>query len=88
LHTGWFSDRSVCYLASGRPVILQDTGFGSVIPTGEGLFAFTTIEDILVACEAIKTDYERHSRAAQSIAEAYFSAEAVLARVMRVVECS
>jgi hypothetical protein len=87
LHTGWFSDRSVCYLAAGRPVILQDTGFGRVIPTGEGLFAFTTMADILVAIEALNTDYARHSRAAQGIAEAYFSAEAVLARVMRVVGC-
>jgi hypothetical protein len=86
--TGWFSDRSVCYLAAGRPVVTQDTGFGNVIPTGEGLFAFTTIEDILVAFEALRTDYERHSRAARGIAETYFSAESVLARVMSVVGCS
>ena len=88
LRSGWFSDRSVCYLAAGRPVVTQDTGFGNIIPTGEGLFAFNTIDDILAAFETIKTDYERHSRAAQSIAEAYFSAESVLAKVVDVVHDS
>ena len=48
-NTGWFSDRSACYLAAGRPVITQDTGFGTVLPIGEGLFAFKTMEDILAA---------------------------------------
>lgn len=82
LGTGWFSDRSSCYLAAGRPVVTQDTGFGSVLPTGEGLFAFKTLEDILSAFEAINSDYERHRRVARAIAEEYFRAESVLARLL------
>lgn len=80
--SGWFSERSACYLAAGRPVITQDTGFGSVLPTGEGLFAFNTMADILEAFDAINTDYDRHSRAASAIAEEYFRAETVLAKVL------
>ena len=82
LRSGWFSERGACYLAAGRPVITQDTGFGTVLPTGEGLFAFNTMEDILVAFEAINANYARHSRAARGIAEEYFRAETVLARVL------
>lgn len=78
LRSGWFSDRSACYLASGRPVITQDTAFGKFLPTGEGLFAFNTMEDILAALDAINSDYERHRRAAREIAEEYFKAERVL----------
>jgi hypothetical protein len=82
LRSGWFSERSACYLAAGRPVITQDTGFGSVLPTGEGLFAFNTIDEILTALENINSDYDRHSRAARAIAEEYFRAETVLAAVL------
>jgi YHS domain-containing protein len=82
LRSGWFSERSACYLAAGRPVVAQDTGFGSVLPTGEGLFAFSTMEEILAAFDAINSDYERHSRVARAIAEEYFRAETVLARVL------
>jgi hypothetical protein len=82
LRSGWFSERSACYLAAGRPVITQDTGFGTVLPTGEGLFAFTTTEDIVAAFETIEADYARHSRAARTIAEEYFRAETVLAKVL------
>jgi hypothetical protein len=82
LRSGWFSERSACYLAAGRPVVTQDTGFGIVLPTGEGLFAFNTMEDIITAFEAIHTDYDRHSRAARRIAEEYFKAEIVLAKVI------
>ena len=82
LHSGWFSERSACYLAAGRPVITQDTGFGRILPTGEGLFAFNTIDDILAAFDAINSDYERHSRAARAIAEEYFRAETVLAKLL------
>jgi hypothetical protein len=82
LRSGWFSERSACYLAAGRPVITQDTGFDSVLPTGEGLFAFNTMDEILAAFEAINSDYERHSRAARAIAEEYFRAETVLAKVL------
>jgi hypothetical protein len=82
LQTGWFSDRSACYLAAGRPVITQDTGFGTVLPTGEGLFAFNTMDDILVAFDAVRSDYARHSRAAREIAQEYFRAETVLQRLL------
>lgn len=82
LRSGWFSERSACYLAAGRPVITQDTGFGNVLPTGLGLFAFNTMEEIVTAFEAIEGDYERHSRAARAIAEEYFKAETVLAKLI------
>jgi hypothetical protein len=82
LRTGWFSDRSACYLAAGRPVITQDTGFGEVLPTGEGLFAFHSMEDILGAFDAIASDYEKHRRAARAIAQEYFAAEVVLRKLL------
>jgi hypothetical protein len=82
LRSGWFSDRSACYLAAGLPVITQDTGFGKFIPTGEGLFAFHTMNEILAAFEAINSDYEKHNRAARGIAEEYFRAETVLAKLV------
>jgi hypothetical protein len=80
--TGWFSDRSAAYLASGRPVVTQDTGFSNVLPTGEGLFAFSTRDDILDALERIDADYERHSRAARRIAQEFFSYDVVLGRLL------
>ncbi len=83
LRSGWSSDRSACYLAAGRPVITQDTGFGKFLPAGAGLFSFRTMEDILAALEAIDADYPKQSRAARAIAEEYFRAETVLARLVR-----
>lgn len=83
LRSGWFSDRSACYLAGGRPVITQDTGFGKVFPTGEGLFAFNTMEDILAALEAINSDYERHSQAARKLAAEHFGADRVLRKLLQ-----
>jgi len=80
--TGWFSDRSACYLASGRPVITQDTGFGRVLPTGSGLFAFTTEDDVLAAVDSIERDPAGHCRAAREIAHDYFDAERVLQSLM------
>jgi len=82
LHTGWFSDRSATYLAAGRPVITQDTGFGDVLPAGEGLFAFSTLDDAVAAVEAIAADYPRQSRAAAEIAREYFDAERVLGSLL------
>jgi len=82
LRSGWFSERSACYLGAGRPVITQDTGFGTVLPTGEGLFSFNTMEEIVAAFEAVEADYELHSRRAREIAEEYFKAETVLARLV------
>jgi hypothetical protein len=82
LRSGWFSERSACYLAAGRPVVTQDTGFGTVLPTGEGLFAFSTMEEVLAAFDAIRSDPERHRRAARAIAEEYFRAETVLSKLL------
>jgi hypothetical protein len=83
LRSGWFSDRSACYLAAGRPVVTQDTAFDRVLPTGEGLFAFRTMEDAAAALEGIAADYERHARAARAIAHDYFRAETVLGRMVQ-----
>ncbi len=83
MKSGWFSERSACYLAAGRPVVTQDTGFGSVLPTGEGLFAFETIDDVLAAFDAIQTDYEKQSRAAAAIADEYFNAGRVLEKLLK-----
>jgi hypothetical protein len=78
LRSGWFSDRSACYLAAGKPVITQDTGFGDHLPVGRGLFSFKTTEDVLTAVDAINRDYSGHSRAARDLAAEYFGAESVL----------
>lgn len=80
--SGWFSERSACYLAAGRPVVTQDTGFGDVLPTGSGLFAFATTEEAVEAIRAIDTDYARHSEAARAIAREWFSAEVVLPKLL------
>jgi len=80
--SGWFSDRSATYLACGRPVITQDTGFGSALPVGEGLFAFSTVEEAQAAAEQVESDYERHARAASEIAREHFAAEVVLGRLL------
>lgn len=82
LKSGWFSERSACYLAAGRPVVTQDTGFGQVLPTGLGLFSFNTMEEILGAFDAINSDYDRHAKAAREIADQYFRAETVLPRLL------
>jgi hypothetical protein len=76
--SGWFSDRSACYLASGRPVIAQDTGFGRRLPTGAGLFAFSTAEEAVAAIEELQRDYERHCVAARELATAYLDSDRVL----------
>jgi hypothetical protein len=76
--SGWFSCRSVCYLAAGRPVVVQDTGFSSVIPTGSGLVAFTDLIDAVRGIEVIERDYGEHQAAARDLAQTYFSAEVVL----------
>ena len=80
--TGWFSDRSVCYLAAGKPVVTQDTGFGKFIPTGNGLFAFSTLEEAVSALATINADYVRHAHAAREIAAQYFAADTVLRKLL------
>jgi hypothetical protein len=75
---GWFSDRSVCFLASGRPVIAQDTGFTRHLPIGKGLHAFNTQDDILAAIELLESDYRSHGAAARQLAIDYFDSNKVL----------
>jgi hypothetical protein len=85
LRSGWFSERSASYLAAGRPVITQETGFSNVLPSGEGLFGFLTMDEILAAVEAINSDYERNSRTAREIARDYFSYDVVLPPILDAV---
>jgi glycosyltransferase involved in cell wall biosynthesis len=82
LRSGWFSERSATYLAAGRPVILQDTGFGAYLPTGEGLFAFSTVDEAAAALERVTADYARHSAAAAEIAREYLDAERVVKAIL------
>ena len=80
---GWFSDRSICYLASGRPVIAQNTGFSHFLPTGAGVFSFDDINGVIEAVNHIDTDYEYHSQSARLIAEKYFDSDVVLTRFLK-----
>jgi hypothetical protein len=80
--SGWLSDRSICYLASGRPVVAQDTGLSELYPVGEGLLAFEDPEGAVTALEAVASDYGRHSRAARALAEERFEAGAVIGRLL------
>ena len=82
LRSGWFSDRSATYLAARRPVVTQDTGFSNVLPTGQGLFGFSTLDEAAAAVDAINADYDRHSRAAGELARAYFDSDLVLTRLL------
>jgi hypothetical protein len=80
--SGWFSDRSACYLACGRPVLAHDTGFDVALPTGEGLLAFSNASDVVAGMDAIDADYARHRRTARAIAETYLDSDRVLARLL------
>jgi hypothetical protein len=82
LRTGWFSDRSATYLAAGRPVITQETGFSNLLPTGHGLFGFSSLAEIVHAIESINRDYEQHCGAAAQIAHEYFRSDVVLRRLL------
>jgi hypothetical protein len=79
---GWFSCRSACYLAAGRPVVVQDTGFGAVLPVGEGLVPFRTLDEAAAAVREVETNYARHSKAARAIAEECFDSRGVLSRLI------
>ena len=81
--SGWFSTRSAVYLALGKPVVVQDTGFRPYYPMGEGLIAFTTLDEAVSAIESIEADYRRHCEAARAIAEKQFNSEMVLGRLLR-----
>ncbi len=80
--SGWFSERSACYLAAGRPVVVQDTGFSAVLPVGEGLLPFATMEEAVAAIHEVIADYPRHAQAARAIAEEYFDSDKVLSRLI------
>jgi len=80
--TGWFSDRSACYLASGKPVVFEDTGIRSQYPTGEGLLIYSTLEDAAASVEEVFRDYGGHSHAARAIAEEYFDSDKVLSALV------
>ena len=80
--SGWFSDRTACYLASGRPALVQDTGIGSTLPVGEGLVVFTDLEGAVQGAEMIAADYPAHCQAAREIAEGYLDSDRVLTRVL------
>ena len=80
--SGWFSDRTVRYLASGRPVLVQNTGLEGELPVGEGLLAFRTFEEAVAGAHAIVDEYERHVRAARAIAEEHFDSDQVLKRLL------
>jgi hypothetical protein len=88
LRSGWFSDRTASYLAAGRPAIVQDTGFGCALPTGEGLLAFSTLEEAVAAFEEVGSDYRRHGLAAFEIAREYLRAETVLGALIDCVGAS
>jgi hypothetical protein len=80
---GWFSDRSICYLASGRPVLAHETGFTRFLPVGDGLFAFQSMEDVLGCIDQLNSDYARHSSQARSLAEEFFDSDKVLAALLQ-----
>lgn len=81
---GWVSDRSLCYLASGKPVVVQDTGPSPVLPHDEGMFRFTTLDEAVSAMAAVNARYEHHARAARELAESHFDVKDVAARVLDV----
>ena len=78
LRTGWFSDRSACYLASGRPVLIEDTGISDHLPTGQGLLVFRDVDEAVAGVAEIDGNYERHSRAARRFAEAFLDSRECL----------
>jgi hypothetical protein len=82
MRSGWFSERSARYLAAGRPVVVQDTGFAAALPVGEGLLAFRTPEEAAAAVREVEEDYPRHARAAWALAGEYFDSDKVLGRLL------
>jgi hypothetical protein len=82
LRSGWFSERDACYLASGKPVVAQDTGFSNVLPHGAGLWAFSTLDEAAAAVDRINGDYPQQARAARALAEEYFEAGRVAGKLL------
>ncbi len=83
-HSGWFSDRTACYLASGRPALVQDTGWSRHLPHAEGLLSFSSPDEALAGIDAINGDYARHARRARELAGDHFGAPVILARLLDV----
>src|SRR5205814_10318569 len=81
-NSGWFSDRTTRFLCSGKPALVQDTGFSRDLPVGQGLLAFRTLDEAVDGAERIARDYQRHSHAARRLAEGYFDSDKVLTRLM------
>ncbi|HWH96598.1 MAG TPA: hypothetical protein VNT03_22235 [Baekduia sp.] len=79
---GWFSDRSICYLASGRPVLAVDTGFAADVPTGDGVLAFSTLDEAVAGVQELRARYPHHRRAARELAEDIFASDHVLERLL------
>src|SRR2546422_1082249 len=82
LATGWISDRTICYLASGKPAVVQHTGSSRYLPYADGLFRFKTMDEAVRALAQVESDYERHCRLARALAEEYFDARRVVGRVL------
>ena len=80
--SGWFSCRSACYLAAGRPVVVQDTGFSKVLPTGTGIVPFSTLQEAIDGIRDVESRYDIHRKAARDIAEQYFDSSLVLAQLL------
>ena len=80
--TGWISDRTVCYLATGKPAIVQGTGPSRYLPRAEGLFRFESMDEALRALAQVEVDYDRQCRAARALAEEYFDARRVVGQVL------
>jgi hypothetical protein len=79
---GWFSCRSVCYLAAGRPVVIQDTGFSEALPVGEGLLAFDDLGSATRGIESVESDYQAHGEAALEVARSCFDSDRVLSELL------
>ena len=87
-HSGWFSDRTVRYLASGKPALVQETGFSRHLPVGQGLISFSTLAEAIEGAERIRQDYELHSRSARTLAEEFFDSDKVLGGLIEQVGVS
>jgi hypothetical protein len=80
--SGWFSDRTECYLASGRPALVQDTGWTAHLPSGDGLLAFTNVDEAVAGVDRINADYARHAARAVEVAREHFDARVVLPKLL------
>ena len=83
--SGWFSCRSACYLAAGRPVVVQDTGFSTILTAGEGILSFNTLESAVAAIDEVEANYPRHAKAARHLAYEYFDSDKVLSQLLDAV---